>query len=116
MGTIQCQGIDYWDFKRKLIFFERNPFKGQSTIAYSREDKRFDHQKLKNHPKDTLIISFEGKDINQMNTMIDNDHDNLVGASAKIYCIIILRDPFNLFTSIYKKWGKEYLIKFIKDN
>lgn len=113
IGTINCKGINYWDFKKKLIFFESNPFKGQKIIAYSREDKRFNNQKLKECLKEGLIISFENRDIQKMTTMLDNDHDQLVGSSAEIFSFIIIRDPFNLFASIYKKWGQEYLIRFI---
>lgn len=113
IGTINCKGIDYWDFKKRFLLFEKNPFQGKNIIAYSREDKRFNNQKLKNYPKEGLIISFEGKDINKMMTALDHNHDQLVGSSAKIFSFIIIRDPFNLFASIYKKWGKKYLLRFI---
>jgi hypothetical protein len=113
IGTINCKGVNYWDFKRKFIFFERNPFQEQTIISYSREDKRFNQQKLKKHPKDCVIISFENKDIHQMTTMLNNDHDNLVGSSGDIFSCVIIRDPFNLFASSYKKWGKEYLTQII---
>ena len=90
IGTINCKGIDYWDFKKKWLFFEPNPFKGQEIISYSREDKRFNNQQLKEHPKDGLIISFENRDIEKMTTMLDQCHDQLVGSSAEIFSFIII--------------------------
>lgn len=113
VGTINCKGMNYWDFKKKWLFFESNPFKEQKTIAYSREDKRFNNQKLKEYPKEALIISFENKDIEKMTTMLDERHDQLVGLSGEIFSFIIIRDPFNSFASIYKKWGKKNLIRFV---
>jgi hypothetical protein len=113
IGTINCKGINYWDFKRKLLFFAKNPFERENFVQYSREDKRFNKQKLKDYPKEGLIISFENRDINKMTTMLNNAHDYLVGSSAEIFSFIIIRDPFNLFASIYKKWGKQKLIPLI---
>jgi hypothetical protein len=108
-GRIDCKGINYWDFKRKYFFFERNPFFNQEIVTYSKNDKRFNSQKLKQHPKDALIISFEDKDIAQFSQLLEQFSEQWVGKSQEIFSIVILRDPFNLLASIYKKWGQENL-------
>ncbi|MGB5594791.1 MAG: hypothetical protein WBM62_12250, partial [Crocosphaera sp.] len=92
-GRIDCKGINYWDFKHRRFFFEKNPFAGKEIISYSKKDERLQSEKLKSTLKSAVIISFENKDINQMSTLLDQNHDELVGKSQKIFSIIILRDP-----------------------
>lgn len=109
-GQIVGKGINYWDFKRK-IFFEKNPFANQTTVSYSKEDRRLNHKKLRELPKNALIISFENRNINQISALLDKKHNELVGNSNEVFSVIILRDPFNLFASVYKKWGEKSLIQ-----
>jgi hypothetical protein len=108
-GRIDCRGINYWDFKRKYFFFEKNPFFNQEIVTYSKNDKRFNGQKLKQYPKEAVIVSFEDKDIAQFSELMNRHHEEWVGKSKEVFSIVILRDPFNLLASIYKKWGKENL-------
>ncbi len=110
-GRIDCKGINYWDFKQGRFLFEKNPFAGKAIISYSKKDPRFNSEKLKSTLKNAVIISFENKCINQMSTLLDQNHDELVGKSKKILSIIILRDPFNMLASIYHKWGGDNLKK-----
>jgi len=110
VGRIECRGINYWDFKKKLIFWERLPdfeVDDPDIIIYSKNDKRFKSEKLKLSVKNGLIISFENRDIDTLSYYLNKDHDQLVGKSQDIFSLIILRDPFNLFASNYKKWGKQ---------
>lgn len=108
-GRIDCKGINYWDFKKKYFFFERNPFFNKEIVTYSKNDQRFNGQKLKQHPKEAIIVSFEEKDIENFSDLMDRYHEQWVGKSQEVFSIVILRDPFNVLASIYQKWGKENL-------
>lgn len=125
VGRIDCKGINYWDYKHKIIPWEKNPFINHKYITYSKQDKRFKAERLKQLKEKTIIISFEDRDIDKINSLFDEKHDILVGNSNHIFTIVILRDPFNLLASIHKKWSekdllyyrdlwKEYARKFIE--
>jgi hypothetical protein len=107
VGRIDCKNIDYWDFKQKLFFWEKNPFKNQDIVIYSKNDKRFKREKLKLCLKQGLIISFENRDVDIHTNFLNSNHDQLVGYSRDIYSLVIMRDPFNLFASNYQKWGEK---------
>jgi hypothetical protein len=109
VGRIDCKNIDYWHFKQKLWFWERNPFEGKEIVTYSKKDKRFKSDKLKLLAKEAVIISFENRDIATLTAHLDNNHERLLGNSRQIFSVVIMRDPFNLFASNYQKWGKKSL-------
>jgi len=55
-------------------------------------------------PQDWLIYSYEDHDLAQIgDPRYYRCHDLYVGKSAKIFDVLILRDPFNLLASRYKK-------------
>jgi len=125
IGRIDCKGINYWDYKQKILPWETNPFNNEYKITYSKKDSRFKFDKLKNCEDKIIITSFEDRNIDNINLLFDYNHDLLVGSSEKIFNLIILRDPFNLLASIHKKWmdkdlylyanlWKEYARKYIE--
>lgn len=107
VGRIDCKGINYWDFKNKTFFWEKDPFINKSIVTYSKKDTRFNREKFKQLNKEAIIVNFEDRNIELTKNLFDSSHDILVGSSEKIFSIIILRDPFNLLASIYKKWGEK---------
>ncbi|MBE9221553.1 hypothetical protein IQ215_02475 [Cyanobacterium stanieri LEGE 03274] len=125
IGRIDAKNINYWDYKQRIIPWEKNPFQSSEYVTYSKEDKRFKAEKLKQLKGKTTLVSFEDRDINKINSLFNQQHDTLIGNSNYIFKIVILRDPFNLLASIYKKWSekdlfyyrnlwKEYANKFIE--
>ena len=58
---------------------------------------------LKEEKKDTLIISYEDRSIKaKIFSSFLQQHDAFVGESNERYLVILLRDAYNLFASMYK--------------
>lgn len=56
--------------------------------------------------KDLLLFSFEGKSLGAVfNNAFEREHDSAVGRSGRRFDLLILRDPYNNFASLFK-WGR----------
>ena len=100
---ININGLSLWQCKPDI----RNLFRSSSRqggIEYSKKDKSVNWSFIRNFsPKDCLILSYENKFL-EYNAYAEfvQDHDFQVGRSKQRYRVVVLRDAFNLFASLWR--------------
>jgi hypothetical protein len=75
----------------------------QNVVDYSKKDITVNWHFIRSFsPKDCLILSYENRFFDdEAYTAFVRNHDFQVGRSEKCYRLVILRDAFNLFASLY---------------
>lgn len=81
---------------------ERNPYR-QLYQHYSDKERLREEARGNFSKKECLIYNYENYTLESIvNSKCEKNHDLYLGKSAKRYDILILRDPFNMFASLYK--------------
>lgn len=101
---MNVKGLPTWRIKPNLLHLIKQRLMNYEITEYSKQDKAVDFRYICNFtPKDCLIISYENCSIDdETYAKFIQEHDTYVGVSDNRYRVIVLRDAFNLFSSLHK--------------
>ncbi len=101
---MNVKGLPTWKIKPNLLHLIRQRLLNYEITEYSKHDKAVDFKYIYGFsPKDCLIISYENCFIDdELYAKFIQEHDTYVGVSKSRYRVIVLRDAFNLFSSLHK--------------
>jgi hypothetical protein len=136
-SSFHIKGISYWTCKKRLLGFLKNIIRRSNILNFTIEDRKLCINTIRNiRQKDLLILSYENQKIElACNDEFDKKRSDFLGQSEKRSDVLILRDPFNLFSSmiiskrlqennkdeivnLWKSFAREFLgeTSYLKDN
>jgi hypothetical protein len=96
-------GLPLWSCKPRIRHLRDHLFR-KAPIEYSKKDQDVDWDYIRSYsPKDVLLLSYENRFLDdEAYENFQRQHDARVGTSEQRYRVMILRDAYNLFASLWR--------------
>ncbi len=98
------KGLPYWQCKKKFTSWIKYLVKKPQQFTLIAKDEYIDIEYIRKAEKDLFMYSFE--DISAKDPrlkLFTENHDKYVGISKNSFDLVIIRDPWNLFSSMIKR-------------